>query len=115
MSQRRELVEDAVRRLDPMRERCARHGISPRVGDRWLARYREQRLAGLEDQSRRPHRARARLDGELADLLLETRVRHPTRGGPKLLAYLARPHQLPRRVRAQQRAQPGIDSPPWES
>lgn len=55
MSQRREFVEDALRQLYPMRELCARYGISPRVGYKWLARYREQGLAGLADQSRRPH------------------------------------------------------------
>ena len=93
MSQRREFVEDAVRQLYPMRELCARYGISPRVGYKWLARYRECGLAGLEDQSRRPHRSPTRLDGELAALLLEVRQQPPTWGARKLLAYLERRHR----------------------
>ena len=89
MSQRREFVEDAVRQLFPMRELCARYGISRRVGDKWLARYREHGLAGLADQSRRPHASPTRLEGELAALLIEARQRHPTWGARKLLAYLS--------------------------
>jgi putative transposase len=93
MSQRREFVEDAVRQLYPMRELCARYGISRRVGYKWLARYREQGPAGLEDQSRRPHASPTRLEGELAALLIHARQRHPTWGARKLLAYLERRHR----------------------
>ena len=93
MSQRREFVEDAERGLYAMRELCARYGISPRVGYKWLARYREHGPAGLADQSRRPQTSPTRLDGELAQLLVEARTRHPTWGPRKLLAYLERRHR----------------------
>lgn len=93
MSQRRDFVEDAERGLFGMRELCARYGISRRVGYKWLARYQAGGLAGLSDQSRRPHHSPTRLDQELAALLLATRVRHPTWGARKLLAYLERRHR----------------------
>ena len=93
MTERREFVEDAQRQLYSMRELCARYGISPRVGYKWLARYRAEGLAGLEDRSRRPHRSPARLDGELAALFVDARARHPTWGARKLLAYLERRHR----------------------
>ena len=93
MSQRREFVEDAERGLYAMRELCARYGVSPRVGYKWLARYREHGLPGLADQSRRPQHSPTRLDGELAQLCLDARARHPTWGPRKLLAYLERRHR----------------------
>ena len=90
MSQRREFVEDAERGLYGMRELCARYGISPRVGYKWLARYQEHGLLGLADQSRRPQHSPTQLDGALARLFLEARTQHPTWGPRKLLAYLER-------------------------
>lgn len=90
MSQRREFVETAQRGLYSMRELCARYGISPRVGYKWLARYEAAGVAGLADQSRRPHTSPTQLDGELAALLIAARVAHPSWGPRKLLAYLAR-------------------------
>jgi transposase-like protein len=42
MSQRRDFVEDAARGHDPMRELCARYGISPRVGYKWLVEARQR-------------------------------------------------------------------------
>jgi putative transposase len=93
MSQRREFVEDAERGLYGMRELCARYGISRRIGYKWLARYREQGLSGLVDQSRRPETSPTQLDSELAQLCLDARTRHPTWGPRKLLAYLERRHR----------------------
>ena len=103
MSGRREFVEDAVCRLCAMRELCARYAISPQVGYKWLARYRERVLAGLADQSCRPHDSLTRLDGELTALLLAVRQRHPTWGVqsarlPRAAARLAWP--IPRTVAA---------------
>jgi transposase InsO family protein len=96
MSQRREFIDDVARGLFRMRELCRRYGISPRVGYKWLARYRELGLAGLTDQSRRPHHSPTALDPELTALFLATRVRHPTWGARKLLAYLERRHHRQR-------------------
>jgi putative transposase len=95
MSQRRDFVEDAVRGHYAMRELCARYGISPRVGYKWLARYETLGLEGLGDQSRRPQHSPTRLterDPALAALVIVARQRHPTWGPRKLLAYLERRH-----------------------
>ena len=45
-----------------LRELCRRFGISPTVGYKWLARYKAQGAAGLQDRSRRPHQSPTRTD-----------------------------------------------------
>ena len=95
MSQRRDFVEDATRGYFPMRELCARYGISPHVGYKWLARYEALGLEGLRDQSRRPQHSPTQLaerDPALAALVIAARQQHPTWGPRKLLAYLERRH-----------------------
>ncbi len=39
---------------------CRRFGVAPATGYKWLARYAERGLAGLEERSRRPHRSPCR-------------------------------------------------------
>ena len=79
MSQRREFVmlfgQDGVNR----RELCRRFGISPTIGYRLLARYRQEGEAGLADRSRRPQRSPARTSAEMEGLVLA--VRTSTRPG----------------------------------
>ena len=84
MSQRREFVmlfgQEGVNR----RELCRRFGISPTIGYRVLARYRQDGEAGLADRSRRPHRSPARTAEALEELVLAVRDEHPAWGGRKI-------------------------------
>ena len=84
MSQRREFVmlfgQEGVNR----RELCRRFGISPTIGYRLLARYRQDGEAGLGDRSRRPHGSPARTAGKLEELVLAVRDEHPAWGGRKI-------------------------------
>jgi transposase len=67
MSQRHEFVmlfeQDGVNR----RELCRRFGISPTIGYRLLARWRQEGQAGLADRSRRPQHSPGRSATELRD------------------------------------------------
>src|SRR5437764_3691047 len=72
-----------------MTELCERFGISRKTGYKWLGRYQEQGVAGLQAQSRAPHACPHRLAGEVAEALLSERARHPHWGPKKLRAYLA--------------------------
>ena len=90
-----DLVEDARRGCFPMRELCARYGISPRVGYKWPARYDAFRLEGLRDQGRRPLHSPTQLaerDPALVTLLIAAGQQHPMWRPRKLLAYLERRH-----------------------
>lgn len=48
-------IADHLRGRYSHSELCLRYGISRKTGYKWLERYRAYSLAGLEEQSRRPH------------------------------------------------------------
>jgi len=84
MSQRHEFVmlfeQEGVNR----RELCRRFGISPTIGYRLLARYRQEGKAGLADRSRRPQHSPARSSAAIEGLVLAVRDEHPAWGGRKI-------------------------------
>ncbi len=84
MSQRVEFVmlfeQEGVNR----RELCRRFGISPTIGYRLLARYRQEGKAGLADRSRRPQHSPARSSAAIEGLVLAVRDEHPAWGGRKI-------------------------------
>ena len=84
MSQRREFVMLFGQEGVDRRELCRRFGISPTIGYRVLARYRQEGEAGLADRPRRPHRSPTRTAGELEELVLAVRDEHPAWGGRKI-------------------------------
>ena len=88
VSLRREFVDLATRDGANVRELCRRYGVSPPTGYKWLSRYEELGLAGLLDQTRRPHRSPGRTPQYMEEAVLEERDRHPAWGGRKLRARL---------------------------
>lgn len=84
MSQRHEFVmlfePEGVNR----RELCRRFGISPTLGYRLWARWRQEGQAGLADRSRRPQRSPARIGAAMEGLVLAVRDAHPAWGGRKI-------------------------------
>ena len=95
MSQRHEFVmlfeQDGVNR----RELCRRFGISPTIGYRLLARWRQEGQAGLADRSRRPQHSPGRSAAETEALVLGVRDEHPAWGGRKIRRRL---HENSRRA-----------------
>jgi putative transposase len=71
-------------------EICRRFGISRVTGDKWLARFAESGLRGMEDRSRAPHRHPNEVPEELAELIVALRRRHKGWGPKKLLVLLQR-------------------------
>jgi transposase InsO family protein len=69
---------------------CRRHGISRRVGYKWLDRYAAEGPAGLHDRSRAPLSHPQAMGGETAQACLEVRRAHPSWGPLKVRAYLKR-------------------------
>jgi transposase InsO family protein len=69
---------------------CREYGISRTAGHKWLKRFKEQGYAGLEDESRRPHRTPLATAEELVVATIEIRDSHPRWGPRKLHGVLHR-------------------------
>ena len=69
---------------------CQEHGISRRIGYKWIHRYEAEGLRGLEDRSRTPRRCPHKTPDEIVKLILAFRKQHPTWGPKKLLDRLGR-------------------------
>lgn len=84
MSQRHEFVmlfdQEGVNR----RELCRRFGISPTIGYRLRARWRQEGQRGLPDRSWRPHHSPGRSAAETEAMVLAVRDAHPASGRRKL-------------------------------
>jgi putative transposase len=90
MDERLQFVVDVRRAHESMTSLCARYGISRKTGYQVYARYLREGPAGLLEQSRRPHTSPTATDAAVVAALLALRRRHPTWGGKKLVAILAR-------------------------
>ena len=75
MDHKREFVEFAMSEGANVRELCRRFGISPTTGYKWLSRHRDQGLAGLIEQSRRPKTSPGRTTAAIEAKVVEVRDR----------------------------------------
>ena len=71
-----------------MTELCERYGISRKTGYKWIDRYIQQGPEALEERSRRPDTSPNKTPDDIEALIVQTRQRHPTWGGKKLLDFL---------------------------
>jgi transposase InsO family protein len=88
MSLRREFVTLAQVEGANVRRLCRRFRISPQTGYKWLARFTEHGLEGLEERSRRPRVSPRQSSAEVEREVLEVRGAHPAWGGRKIRAFL---------------------------
>jgi putative transposase len=92
MDQRTQFIADHLRETQTITELCDQYGVSRKTGYKWIDRYLRLGPAGLEERSRRPHRAPNQTADEIVAAILEARHRHPVWGGKKLRALLQRRH-----------------------
>jgi transposase len=92
MDQRTQFIADHLRETQTITELCDRYGVSRKTGDKWIDRYLRLGPAGLEEHSRRPHRAPNQTADEIVAAILEARQRNPGWGGKKLRVLLQRRH-----------------------
>ena len=92
MSEKLHFIEDLETTLFTMTELCDQYGISRKTGYKWAARYVAGGREGLEDRSRAPKRSPRCTEQRVADALIELRLKHPSWGPRKLLAYWGRRH-----------------------
>ena len=89
VEERLRFVVSVERGEAPIGALCAGYGISRETGHKWLKRWRESGVSGLEDASRAPHGRPQALAPAIAAALLAQRQARPHWGPRKLLAVLA--------------------------
>ena len=84
---------DHYRRHGNARLTCRHFDISPTTFYRWLGRFLERGLRGLESLSRAPNRKRvSRLPWQAVDLICSIRAEHPAWSKHKIAVVLSRDH-----------------------
>lgn len=89
MDERVQFVGDWLRQLESLAAVCRRYGISRKTGYKWIARYEEDRVGGLDARSSRPHHSPQATEGPVAVAIVRLRKRYPSWGGKKILSVLA--------------------------
>ncbi len=77
MEKRYEFVLRALGKEKPFEELCREYGVSAKTGYKWKARFLNEGLGGLADESRRPHRSPEAVREEEVCLLVELKLAHP--------------------------------------
>ena len=85
---RREFVALAQAPKANIQALCRRFNISPKVGYKFLNRFRVEGDDGLRDRSRRPKRCPLRTSGATEATILAIRVEHRSWGGRKIAVEL---------------------------
>lgn len=91
MSLREEFVALASVEGAVMSELCLRFEVSRKTGYKWLKRFQEKGVEGLQDRSRRPDLSPSRTGDEMEQRIVDLRTQHPHWGGRKLRALLLPP------------------------
>ena len=120
MFERTQFIAAYLSQVYSMTELCERFDIRRNTGDKWVRRSTEHGLAGLQEQSRAPHRCPHRLSAEVEAVLLEAKRAHLHWGPRKILpsrAPSARPGpagaEHRRRAVPACRLQSSAHTPPW--
>ncbi len=82
---------------------CREFGISRKTGYKLFNRYKNEGLAGLEDQSKRPYRHANKLPFQIERAILKIKKEHTSWGAPKIREKLIRLYPMirpPARVRS---------------
>ena len=90
MNERVQFIAAYLSDLYSMTELCERFGIRRNTGYKWVRRYTEEGLTGLQEKSRAPHDCPHRMAQAVEAALLEAKRAHPHWGPRKILPHLAR-------------------------
>jgi putative transposase len=90
VSIREELILKVLSKEDSVVELADQYGVSRKTVYKWLARYQKRGLAGLVDESRRPHSSPMKTSAEMALEIVQMKKEHPTWGPKKLAGVLMR-------------------------
>lgn len=88
MDQRIKLIADWVSGDYGKSELCRIYGISRPTADKWIGRYHEGGVAGLEELARAPHSHPNQTAAELRALIVQAKLKHQQWGPKKVLDWL---------------------------
>lgn len=86
--QRQDFIKACLDGKLTMAELCRIYDISRKNGYKWLNRYKAEGLIGLKDRSRAPYNQILKTNDEIIQEILKIRIKYPTWGPKKVLAYL---------------------------
>lgn len=92
MEQRFDLVRQWRKGVMPVSRLCRQFQISRPTAYKWIKRYRQRRVFGLSDRSRRPRRTAGKTSPTWLGRLRRLRLRHPSWGARKLFYILGQRH-----------------------
>lgn len=92
MDQKTQFIADYLRQTLSVTELCQHYGISRKTAYKWISRYHDAGISGLQARSRKPHACPHQTDSELVAALLDARRHHPSWGAKKLLKLLSNQH-----------------------
>lgn len=88
MDERVKFVAHALEGAESMTAVCARFGISRKTGYKWLARFEQEGVEGLIEQSRAPHCHPWTTPGDVRDAVIAMKRRYPGEGPKKIRVLL---------------------------
>jgi transposase InsO family protein len=88
MSQRLELIANYLSQDESIAELARQYGLSRKTVYKWVQRYEQQGVAGLQEQSRAPHHHPNALSAEMEQRIVEWKASKPLWGAPKIHAKL---------------------------
>ena len=88
MDQKVLFIADYLKGTSNFSALCSRYSISRKTGYKWVGRYDEQGIEGLEAQSRRPHQSPHQTPYRLRQAIIKLRTQSLSRPGPKKLQQL---------------------------
>ena len=83
-------IHDWQKQEDSMAELCRRYGISRRAGYKWLARYKQEGIEGVQDRPRAPKQHPNQTAAAIEERILALRAQHGRWGPASLKAVLER-------------------------
>ena len=87
-NERLKLIQFVVRNAWPVTTASRALRVTPKTAHKWLARYREHGLAGLQERSRAPHTHPNATRSEVAERIIAFKREQPGYGPKKLIALL---------------------------
>lgn len=90
MDHKTQFIADFLRHSQSITDLCRLYNISRKTAYKWINRYQQDSISGLQDRSRKPRSCPHQTDPDLVEALLEARRHHPTWGAKKLLKLLSK-------------------------
>lgn len=90
MEEKIRLIGDYLNGVFSFIELCERYGISRKTGYKWVDRYVEEGIKGLDERPRRPINHPLKTPEYIEKAILEIRRKHPLWGASKVLKILSR-------------------------